>query len=484
MKYGFDKIIRGLRRYYPPFRNFHFWAIQLVAIPIAAFHTLFESTIISSRLDLLYFVPIILLVIPVVYAALTFGFSGSIGTAIWVTVLTIPSIIWINDGMLRLAEFFQLGILLAMAIFMGQTVDRKNNSRSKIELANAALTASEMKYQSLFDSCPCPILILDKNNTVLDSNPAANILFGNSSSTLKGHAVNQLGLRNVTKLVESFSKDSWWKGVLVINTTAGSEVYLEPTYTMTSGKNGNTISQILLKDITEEHHRQARLKAYTAFILRAQEEERLHIARELHDETIQNLNLLCLQLDNAVSRGRISPEVMAKELVEARNMAEKVVKDLRNFTKALRPSILDDLGLVVSIRRLLVDFLDRTKIKGQLKVLGKERRLSSDAEMSLFRISQEALWNIEHHAKATNVNVNITFDQQETRLEVIDDGVGFNTPGVLQDTSGSEKLGLVGMQERAELCGGKLEIYSSPRKGTTISVTMPNSNSPRQPQPT
>jgi signal transduction histidine kinase len=139
----------------------------------------------------------------------------------------------------------------------------------------------------------------------------------------------------------------------------------------------------------------------------------------------------------------------------------------------LRPSILDDLGLVASIRRLVLDITDRTGIKAQLKVIGEEYRLSKDVELSLFRITQEALWNVEHHSKAADVRVVVTFNGDAVALEVSDDGVGFNVPPILESISALGKLGLIGMKERADLFGGKLEIQSSPGKGTVVNVSFP-----------
>jgi len=175
---------------------------------------------------------------------------------------------------------------------------------------------------------------------------------------------------------------------------------------------------VVLRDLTEEYNRQEGLKAYTAHIIRAQEEERLHIARELHDETIQNLSLLCRHLNNACNpEAKLSPPA-AEELQETKKIAEKTVRELRDFTKALRPPSLDDLGMVASIRRLLVDFLDRTGIKGRFQIVGEEKRLPKDIETGMFRIAQEALWNVEHHARATEVTIMLHFDENETKLSV------------------------------------------------------------------
>ena len=472
MKQIFTKVIRRIRRYYPPFRNWHFWAIQVVAIFIAFLHSAFEGAGFFASWERLYFVPISLLVVPVVYAALNFGFAGSIGTAIWVIILTVPNVIWGHSGLERLGEIFQMGILLTMAIFMGQRVDREIASRNKIESANTALTASEMKYRDLFNSSPVAVLVLDQNNTIIDSNPAASNLFNKSGEALKGVPINLLGLKSDSSQPSTL-KGNWWEGNLMMVAKTGSEVYLEPISTHSRDNQGQMITQILLRDVTEEHLRQAGLKAYTAFILRAQEEERQHIARELHDETIQNLALLCRQLDKIDSRSGNLPPSSLEVLNGARKIAENVVVELRDFAKALRPSTLDDLGMVTSIRRLLVDFMERTKINGQLKVNGDERRLSRDAEVSLFRIAQEALWNIERHAKAANVDININFGQEWIRLEVNDDGLGFNVQNVFGGSPANGHLGLVGMQERADLSGGKLEIHSTPGKGTRISVSIP-----------
>ena len=129
--------------------------------------------------------------------------------------------------------------------------------------------------------------------------------------------------------------------------------------------------------------------------------------------------------------------------------------------------------MVASIRRLLVDFIDRTKIKGQLKLTGVERRLPPDIEVGIFRMAQEALWNIEHHARASNVSVIIAFNEHDVMLKVSDDGIGFDVPAVIGVPSENTQLGLIGMQERAELAGGKLNIVSSPGKGTTVTISIP-----------
>jgi PAS domain S-box-containing protein len=473
MTHWFKWQIQRLRKYYPPFGNWRFWLIQAMAVLIAVFHSAFEELGFFAGLERLYFVPISLLVVPVIYAAINFGFAGSIGTAIWVIVLTVPNIVLGHTGAERLGEIFQLGILVAMAVYIGQKVDRETRARSKSESANAALLASETKYRGLFDSSPVAILLLDADGIVIDANPAAGSLFDSSAATLRGKPIKPETFAFESNSAEPTSKLEWWDTGSIKYKKGNSQIYLEPKYTAVRDQQGKIINQILLRDVTEEHNRQAGLKAYTAYILRAQEDERQHIARELHDETIQTLALLCRQLDKADCQDGNLPVFTIDELREARRMAERVVNDLRNFTRSLRPPILDDLGMVASIRRLMLDFMERTGAKGQFKVVGEEKRLSRDAEIAMFRIAQEALSNIEHHALASNVAVTLAFDEQEFKINVSDDGKGFLVSPTLGGPSAKGRLGLVGMQERAELAGGKLEIRSEPGHGTSVSVSVP-----------
>jgi signal transduction histidine kinase len=225
--------------------------------------------------------------------------------------------------------------------------------------------------------------------------------------------------------------------------------------------------------VDRERASRQRAEAYAAYVLHGQEEERQRIARDLHDETIQSLVLVCRQLDSVKDNSPALPPPVSDGLQAARSTVEHVVTELRDFARALRPPILDDLGMVASVRRLLMDFTERTRIEGELKVSGESRRLSPDAEIGLFRITQEALWNVERHAGATRVTVSLLFAHKETSLEVADNGVGFAAAPVPSEFATRGKLGIMGMQERAELLGGRFEIQSSQVKGTRVITSIP-----------
>jgi signal transduction histidine kinase len=211
------------------------------------------------------------------------------------------------------------------------------------------------------------------------------------------------------------------------------------------------------------------MRTYAANVVNAQEEERQHVARELHDQTVQTLVMLCRKLDSIGTEEHLSSPII-EELYKARAMSEEAVASLRNFARDLRPPALDDLGLSASLNKLLLDFGTRSRIKTSFNVTGGETRLSPDAEVGMFRIAQEALRNVERHSRANEVDMTVTFYGNGTAMEIRDDGVGFTAS--LADFPSAGHLGLLGMKERAALLGGEVEIQSAPGRGTAVTVSI------------
>lgn len=146
---------------------------------------------------------------------------------------------------------------------------------------------------------------------------------------------------------------------------------------------------------------------------------------------------------------------------------------LRNFARDLRPLALDDLGVVASVRRLLVDLGVRTGVQWELNTTGTPRRLARGTEPGIFRIVQEAIRNVERHAEANSVSVEIGFGVAALTLRVADDGKGIAAGNCQQQPEPANSLGLLGMRERASLLGGELLLQSQPGQGTTITATIP-----------
>jgi signal transduction histidine kinase len=215
------------------------------------------------------------------------------------------------------------------------------------------------------------------------------------------------------------------------------------------------------------------MRFYARQITQAQESERKRIARELHDDTIQSLVGLSRQLEAlAISDGPLSDEG-AERIQELQQATGEVIKRVRRFSQDLRPSILDDLGLLPTLEELTADLNHQDGLHAEFRVKGEERRLSSEMELTLFRIVQEALNNVRRHAEATHVVTTVELSDSVVTVKIEDDGKGFNPPTLTDHPTTTGKLGLIGMHERARLLGGSLSVNSVPGEGTRVVVNVP-----------
>jgi signal transduction histidine kinase len=205
-------------------------------------------------------------------------------------------------------------------------------------------------------------------------------------------------------------------------------------------------------------------------VLAAQEEERKRIARELHDELAQGLTVLIRDLEHGAGPAAGGDVSLQTHVRNTRALALRILEQTRRLIFDLRPSALDDLGLVPALRRYARRHLDIAGIELQVDVSGQKRRLPPHVETALFRIGQEAVTNVVKHAQASRVRLTLYFDPAYVALAVTDNGNGFEPKAVMR---GSRNIGLLGMQERAALLGGRLEINSRPGAGTSVQVNIP-----------
>jgi signal transduction histidine kinase len=211
------------------------------------------------------------------------------------------------------------------------------------------------------------------------------------------------------------------------------------------------------------------LRYYVRQITRAQEDERQRIARELHDDTAQRLIDLSRRLD-ALAYDQDPASLAQVEQIQDR--IEVILQGVRRFSRDLRPSVLDDLGLLPAVKGLLAD-LENGQIKTQLQVSGQEHRLSPEVELELFRIVQEALSNVRKHAQASQVVVAIVFGADRVQVSIQDNGRGFELVGNTSDLAATGRFGLVGIKERAQLLRGHFQVQSTPGEGTVVTVDVP-----------
>ena len=223
----------------------------------------------------------------------------------------------------------------------------------------------------------------------------------------------------------------------------------------------------------------AALRRYIAQITRAQEDERRRIARDLHDETIQELIALDqrIQMLGLDLQARGAPEAGRAEGIH--HAATEIVAGIRRLTRALRPIYLEDLGLLPALRMQASAAQETTGIPVALQRAGNERRLDPANELAVYRIVQEALSNVARHARATQVLIEIEYGPDALICRVIDDGVGFIAASAQNgDSADQGHFGMIGMRERADLAGATLEIVSSPGAGTTVEVRVPYGSQP------
>lgn len=454
--------------------NRHFWATQLLVLLLAGAHAAVEGTHLIPHEGVFYFVPEVMFLVPVIHAGLAFGMHGAVATALWSTALAVPNAVIWHRGVELGGVIFQLIILNVVAYFIGLKVDQENRARRQAEVAQAALQASGERYRTLFESSAEGVLVLDAAGTVLEANLAAHRLFDHPLGGLKRRPLADLvGQEGAARLLgralaagpEPVGQE------LVLRRPDGTEVPLDAQCTPFTTAEGETALQVSLRDVTLHRHRQQELRSYAASIVEALEEERLRIAQELHDETVQGLILLCRRLDAAEEGLGRSGSEAHRGIESARRSAEDLVEGLRKITRNLRPPALDNLGVIAAIRRLLEDLGGRTGIAWDLQVEGAARRLPPDIELGLFRIAQEAVHNVEKHARAAAVQVTVAFPPGSVRFIVRDNGEGFSLDR--QADNPADRLGLVGMRERAIHLGGTLVVNSTPGGGTTLWATIP-----------
>jgi len=222
----------------------------------------------------------------------------------------------------------------------------------------------------------------------------------------------------------------------------------------------------------ELHQKEMLRRQMLERMITLQEDERRRIARELHDQTGQRLTSTIMTLGLLEETIR-TPEGRAY-VRDVRDTAAQILKEIRDLALVLRPSVLDDLGLLAALRHCLKGYQSRYRLLVDLQVLGLDgKRLPPEVETALFRITEEALTNVVQHAQARSVTVLLEHRGSSVMLIVEDDGKGFDVARVMNTRPHEGNLGLYGMRERVSLLGGTLTIESTPGRGTAVFVRIP-----------
>lgn len=234
----------------------------------------------------------------------------------------------------------------------------------------------------------------------------------------------------------------------------------------------------LQKTVGEEQNAKALSRSYAEAVTRGQEAERQRLARELHDDTIHKLILLNQKV--GLSAFDHADSVAAADLLEMQSLIDETISHLRGFIQELRPTYLDELGLVTALTSLIRKTRERTELLIEFELIGEPYRLNEGVELALYRIVQAALSNVVLHAGASIASVILNIQPHQIELTIEDDGCGFD----YNDTDrwvAEGHFGLVGIRERAEMLGATYQIDSTPNVGTKILISVPQTQggSPR-----
>jgi PAS domain S-box-containing protein len=229
--------------------------------------------------------------------------------------------------------------------------------------------------------------------------------------------------------------------------------------------------------LDESRRMQEQLRQLSRGILEAQEEERKRIGRELHDDVAQSAVGISIQMELLSRAATERPALRRKRIAQTRRLIEKLMEVIDRFSRELRPTVLDDLGLIPALKSFTKEFSRRTGIDVRFASTAATKRLNNTQRTVLYRVAQEALTNVVKHAHATRVDVTIEEVRGIVCMEVADDGKAFRDDLAKSGKGHPPGLGILGMRERVEMVGGSFAIESAAGKGTRVRVRIPIADS-------
>jgi len=340
-----------------------------------------------------------------------------------------------------------------------------------------ALWKSEMKYRSLFELSHDVIVLLDPTGHILEMNRRGEHVTGYTQSELRHmNALHDLVLPEDQTLVRAMltevSQGQTREYEVRWRTKTGGVVHLDGASVPRFAPSGEFLSTLCtLRDITERKRAEAMRQTFAQRLIETQEAERRRIARELHDEIGHALTMIKINLQVVGSATDAIP--FTRHVQDSIDTVDRALQQVRDLAFDLRPSLLDDLGLVAALRWYIDREAQRAGFRAAFVADLAATRLPADLETACFRIVQAALTNVVRHAQARQVRVKLRQRGEALHLVIRDDGVGFDVSAVRTGRASEAHLGLQGMQERALILGGHLDMTSAPGRGTEIRAWFP-----------
>ena len=349
--------------------------------------------------------------------------------------------------------------------------------------AKQALQVSEERFRSIFESTTLGIKLLDLDGYILQTNPAFQRMIGFTEGEMLGNKIfsflypsdSARAVRFFDDLTNNGPSDFRYQHRILHKD--GSIVWVNTTFTgIKQGGGDGSLAFIvgIAENITEQKRIELEITDLKNRLQGNIELERLRLAQELHDGPMQELYSAIYQIEGL--RNQVDP-LVEKDLTNVKLDLQRVLNELRNSAKELRPPTISNFGLEKAIRSHVEDLIEKNpEITVDLDLAQDRQLLPESIRLALFRIFQQSLANVLRHAEATRVWVRFTFDAEGTYLEIKDDGKGFVVPSTWIGLARQGHYGLAGAAERVDLLGGTFTVESRPEEGTTIRVAIPVTN--------
>lgn len=349
---------------------------------------------------------------------------------------------------------------------------------SEIKIAEAALRQSEARFRSLFENSSIGMALADATSQPLASNRVLQQLLGLENEEILrrglGGLVRPEDREALTSAVDSLKSGHRERVVLEVRLIreAADPLWAQVTMAAVQEQRENPVLIIaMFADISEQKRIEAELQQARVRLAQSREAERLHLAQELHDGPIQDLNGIIFGLQALTVYSKPSDQ---ETLYEMRDALQQSIRSLRALCGELRPPTLTPFGLAVAIRSHVEQFkLKEPEADVILDLDSDGQTLPEWIRLSLFRITQQSLDNVSQHAKASQIEIKFKLESDWIILSIHDDGVGFDASQSIPSLARKGHLGLLGISERVSGIGGYLEVHSTPGEGTVIRTTVP-----------
>ncbi len=346
---------------------------------------------------------------------------------------------------------------------------------SQRKQAEKALEESEEMARALLNATTDAVVLLDARGVILDVNETYANRFEKSKDEMLGLCIWYLLPPGLTEARMVNVKKVFETGKPVRMLDERREVWNDTNiYPVRNARGEVKRVAVFVRDVTARKRAEEHIHILTQQLMQAQENERQRIARDLHDNVAQDLSLLKIGYETLFDGQLSTPVEITQKTSELSEILQRSITSVRNMAYDLCPPGLDQLGLVRTVYQYCEEFSATNKINIDFSAAGLDLiKLPSDTEINLYRLIQEALWNISKHANASRVVIRMVASFPSIILRIEDDGIGFNVKNRMIEAFAEKRMGLRSMQERVSLLEGKMRIKSRAKEGTKIVIEVP-----------